>query len=517
MMQRATFRMISPRRAFTLTELLVAVVVLLGVLIACSRIFNTTSQVTRVGQANADILQEAAAIEQLLRDDFRRLSTEGVFAIRNVAVRNDIHGSVLINPAIAPDAMVRADQLLYFVQGPSEVTTMLRFQAGDNLSGLGTVGRVYFGHAYQLGEYGLPAIGPPAAGVTNWRAQDVTVALKPWEERSFPSATPIPARFTRYSAAPFYQEAATADPIRMPRVDARRWILAREQIALADDDSTTALNDTSRIVFLRDIQVMPSIFADDPVLGANPVAFAGRVDAAASDLRQVRQRLLYRWNGTPLRPDEVRPWVDFSVNDDQWSLIADSLLNYPRAERRAPSMSRIDQALTSSVLGAACSSVRIEWTYADGTGAFPEATNVVDRRGVRTRPTTLSELRLLPWFGLRNPERRVYPYGDPDLPVDDEDRWTTATSIYPDNIERWDETQPLDADVRIYEAFFGFNRERGLLRNAAGELVPDFDLAYTPWPTAIRVTLTLHDAALALDAGREVQFVIELPRRAEPK
>ena len=35
--------------------------------------------------------------------------------------------------------------------------------------------------------------------------------------------------------------------------------------------------------------------------------------------------------------------------------------------------------------------------------------------------------------------------------------------------------------------------------------------AYTPWPTSIRITMTLHDPDLRLERGREVQFVINLP------
>ena len=59
-----------PRVAgFTLTEVLVAVVVLLGVLLAAGRIFSTTKQVTGVGEANAELLNEIAAIEEVMRDD----------------------------------------------------------------------------------------------------------------------------------------------------------------------------------------------------------------------------------------------------------------------------------------------------------------------------------------------------------------------------------------------------------------------------------------------------------------
>ena len=45
------------RGGFTLTELMVAVVVLLVIILAVGRIFGTASEVVKAGEANADILQ----------------------------------------------------------------------------------------------------------------------------------------------------------------------------------------------------------------------------------------------------------------------------------------------------------------------------------------------------------------------------------------------------------------------------------------------------------------------------
>ena len=59
----------------------------------------------------------------------------------------------------------------------------------------------------------------------------------------------------------------------------------------------------------------------------------------------------------------------------------------------------------------------------------------------------------------------------------------------------------------VYEAFFGLNQTNPL--DATG--VPHVDMGYTPWPSAIRVTLTLHDTGLRLESGRDVEFVINLP------
>ncbi len=67
-------RVSAARRAFTLTELLVAIVVLLVVILAVGRIFGTASTVVKNGEANADILQETSAVEQLIRNDLARIS-----------------------------------------------------------------------------------------------------------------------------------------------------------------------------------------------------------------------------------------------------------------------------------------------------------------------------------------------------------------------------------------------------------------------------------------------------------
>ena len=77
------------RRGFTLTELMIAVAILIVVIVATAKLFGTVSKVTGLGQASSDILQEAAAIERQIRNDFARLAPEGFFAIRSVAVPND--------------------------------------------------------------------------------------------------------------------------------------------------------------------------------------------------------------------------------------------------------------------------------------------------------------------------------------------------------------------------------------------------------------------------------------------
>lgn len=70
--------------------------------------------------------------------------------------------------------------------------------------------------------------------------------------------------------------------------------------------------------------------------------------------------------------------------------------------------------------------------------------------------------------------------------------------------------------VFVYQAIFGFNGadpvtvEPGATRDDAASL-REVRNDYTPWPTALRFTMTLHDPKLALSAGRTFQFVVDLP------
>ena len=99
-------RSASSLRGFTLTELLVAVGVLIVVILATARIFGTVTKVTSAGEANADMLQTAQAIERQLRNDLARISTDGFFLIQGVEVENDVNGSgaPLLNSALPASA-----------------------------------------------------------------------------------------------------------------------------------------------------------------------------------------------------------------------------------------------------------------------------------------------------------------------------------------------------------------------------------------------------------------------------
>ncbi len=232
--------MCAPRssRAFTLAELMVAVLILIVVIVATSRMFGTVSKVTGVGQAGAAVLQEAAAIERQIRSDFERLSREGFFVIRCVAVPNDVNlnsGGALLNPSLPSNAIIRADQLLFFAHGVQTIQT-LGGAAGVSRKGQGTVSRIYYGPAFQLPEADAVPIPDPTAVYVE--AQDPRVqtgdpVLVPWYRGPHDMVRTV---FQNDPAGSPANYTTTNDgSIDATQPPASRWLLARHAVVLVGD------------------------------------------------------------------------------------------------------------------------------------------------------------------------------------------------------------------------------------------------------------------------------------------
>ncbi len=496
------------RRSFTLTELMVAVIVLLVVIVATSKIFGTASKVTGLGQAGAAVLQEAATIERRIRADFDAISREGFLAIRCVAVRNSVNlaaGGPLLDPELPPGAWIRADQIVVITNGLQSVQGF-RAAAGIQRKGQGMTARIYYGHGFQVPQ------GPPAQPVSNLLTDAIdpvidreppgvgylTNPLVPWYRGPFRNFQEV--HFQKYVAdTPLdYTTGSTVDPVNVTQPPALQWLLARQAVTLVDDGGS------------------PNVYLTAPggeggvrstAWIGNDVIVNGRVDASAARLGPDRSGL-----------GEIR----FRVTDDGSGTMADwypvqrdaigSLVFYPRAERHAPSMNRVDQALTNHTLASACSSFTVDWTYADGVGAanasFPGVRIVTPEQ---------------PWFGIDPDNSRgvrtftdyvsdALPGSDPTAPVDPASIERFPPDL-PDISKAGEEIRTYGpSDVWVYEAFFGYNQARPLDLNGLpwGANTPS---AYTPFPSAIRVTMTLHDPAGKLSTGRVVQMVFDLARR----
>ena len=573
----------SSRSAFTLTELMVAVVVLIVVIIATSKIFGTASRVTVVGTATTSMMTEAAAIERQMRDDLAKLTTEGFFAIRCVAVRNDIWrnppagpadpGAPLLNPNLEPTAIIRADQLVFFANGVTPLQTF-RPSAGLLSRAQTVASRVYYGPAFQL-RNGLAAIivGTNSSGEpNNIQGHDPVPSIYNPSTNPFPAPAPwhrttggptnIPMTRNTYGTFAgiggagagnnMFAPAGGANFINGTQPEARQWLLARQFVALIDDDQHNTdwnlnyktiwpdngsdAHVTARSIFIQNNNALP--------WGWSREIRNGRLDAAASQLEDIRNWVMYsNADHQPLFANS-RPWLGGtgSPPNDQRTIIQGAVY-YPRAERRAPGPNRIDQALTNHVIGSACSSFTIDWTY-DGTfdGRGDAVGYVVNSAGVEYFGVHIHPGMEQPWFGLDADaagnwpggiggpgERGVQTYGSLPNSTTPGVHMTAADTIravpglwpqFPNNIE----SQSMNtATLRDYWAIFGYNSAQALNEDPTidpdttqpGYNEPYQPLAFTPFPSAIRVTMTLHDPEGKLEGGREFQFVVRLPKRTE--
>ncbi|MEM7227965.1 MAG: prepilin-type N-terminal cleavage/methylation domain-containing protein [Planctomycetota bacterium] len=535
------------RRAFTLTELLVAIVVLLVVIAATSKIFGTASRITAVATANASLIQTVSAVQAQLRRDIDSYNDDGLFMIRNLAVRNDAYGpnAPLINPVLKPDEWIRCDQLVFFRSGIQGMTTFAL--AGDTqLKSSSNESVIIYSPGFQIpeGRGATPsspgsfiytvydALGPTGnvnAQIYPFNRQDIEMVRTTF--RPINSGGADNESTTMYSAS-------SSDTLNGVQPESRRWILCRQSVIGGDDDTQDELNpNQDGKAFYMKNRGAKSIFFNDP-WGPNDSTFAsrqirdGRFDLSATMVHDVRDRLI----------EESDDW------QVQRLLFEREVMRYPRAERSAPSIRRVDQALTNHVMSPNCSDFRVDWTYRKGSGAIFDTNGVQLHSGVQygevlvngswQGANSLNESELSqPWFGWFDEDRGVMPFtvGDTwgSVPAwwnGDAPWWTSQNlinnadfefSIFANNIEIFDDPMPSQAgtvfgvnDAKQYLASFGYNRTQPSTIGPDGRLVPtSVETAYTPWPDAVRVRMTLHDEDLNLEYGRTFEFVVDLPER----
>jgi len=534
------------RLAFTLIELMVAVVVLLVVMIAVGRIFSTTSDMTASGRATSETLQQAIAIEQRFREDIAKISHDGFFAIRSVAVANNaIDDYVLLDDSMESDAILRFDQLVFFTLGISSPTLIQR-SSGIDFSGQGVAAMVYYGHGIRL---------PELLGVTEGVASVVTSddlhffnnlatpLITPWYQGAVDVQTHIYSdamgndRFDP-TGAPY-----TANGTQPLPAD---WMLCRQLIVLGDDDYESASN-ISKTAFQSTGISAKTIFPWDPRIN-NSIPFSqvldGRVDMAASQFEDIRQSVLEQ---IELGLDDApRPWRgDGSfAGIDQQELIA-SLFRWPRVEPYPDTTHRYDQILMNAGLAQGCVSFQIEWTYDEGVGETIDAENNVYDGYI------YDDMLPQPWWGgsawtngggFGNATTINFNRCSAD-PLSDNVLSFDASLIEPTFSE---DEGPISAPVptlnhssvvpsmssgRVneYWAIFGYNDKEPWLENGVDLLndgssdsgndvgtFPGVDSwRYTPWPSALRVTLRIQDRENRLGAGWTYQFIVDIPERTE--
>lgn len=508
------------RRAFTMVELMVAVSLLLVVIAATSKIFSTASKVASIGEANTDVLQETGAIERQIRTDISRIDFDGMIVIQCVAVGNNIHqlsnpAAPLLDPSRAATAVIRADQLLFFAKGMQD---SVRFSGGQDLgpgNGLArsALSRILYGHGIQLPD--LVPEGP-------------TQTLRP-DPVGFDSGPLVPWSFDPVQDGPSldyeYWIGGGSGKTNGTQPEARDWSLARQAVLMADDGGSRTLFQQQSPVYgpnsatsLFDQATLHQTLMDG-ALSPNPDLVNSRVDVTSMNLDDLRRIVA---------PIGSLTWRQRAINGFFGSPAAFGQVGgYVRSEKRSPSMHRADVMLTTPTLASNCAGFMVDWTWSAGTG---RTLLTLGGATVLFPGFTPSPLAATPWFG----------FPDSQIPATQTDslRGVTTLTEYRDNnldgsgnpafvqlpilpeaIEGIATTLPvpvikpfgLTVPVTVYTAVFGFNGDSAIYTSLSGAPVANQD--FTPWPTAIRITMTLHDPDKRLEQGRSVQLIVELPRR----
>lgn len=508
------------RRAFTMVELMVAVSLLLVVIAATSKIFSTASKVAGIGESNTNVLQETGAIERQIRTDISRIDYDGMIVIQCVTIANNIHLSgdptaPLLDPSKPAGAIIRADQLLFFAKGTQDSA---RFEGNQDL-GIGnglarsSVSRILYGHGIQLPD--LVPEGPTAT----LRPDPVGFDFGPLVPWSYDAVNDGPSLDYQYWIGGGGGRTNGTQP------EAREWTLARQAVLMADDGGSRALFQQQSPLYGQNSatslfnQQTFHIALMDGALSPHPDLVNSRVDVTCMNLDDLRRVVAPLGNAN---------WRQRAINGFFGSPAAFGQVGgYVRSEKRAPSMHRLDVMLTAPTLASNCSSFMVDWTWAPYTGR----TYTNTPGGLMVFPGfTPSSTMATPWFGFPDSE---IPGAQPDAK-----RGVMTLSEYRDNfvdgggnpafvnppilpeaIEGFPTTLPVPVTqpfgpgvpIKVYTAVFGFNADAAIYLNLAG--VPVANQDYTPWPTALRITMTLTDPAKRLEQGRTVQMILELPKR----
>lgn len=489
---------IRTNRAFTLVELMVAVGLLLVVIVSVSRIFSTASKVASLGEAVNDILQETGAIERQIRTDISRLDYDGVLVIQCVAIKNNANqifspSAPLIDPTRPVNATIRCDQLVFFSKGTQ---TSARFAGNQDLgpfNGLArsNLSRILYGHGVQL-----PDLIPQ--GVTGSRPDPIAFSDAPLLPWSFDNVASGSLEYKYWWGGGGGVTSGT-------QPEARDWTLARQAILLADDggdlkrfqkatDTTPTTYGNNSASSLFEQANLETVIADANLI-PNSNIINSRVDVAATNLNDIR-KILAPVGSTTWRQRIVNgffgPFAGYS-----------QLAGYVRSEKVAPSMNRQDVMLTTPTLATNCSGFMVDWTWG------PRIPGVVTYPLVPTKWYGFSDFQ-----GLTEEARGVRTLTeDLDLP---------AGSLVPSVIEGANGTPipylcPLGptGPIKIYTAVFGFNGDKQLFQTMSMQVngAADFRDDYTPWPTALRITMQLHDPEKRIEQGKALQLIVELPKR----
>ena len=554
------------RKAFTLIELLVAILVLLAVLLASGSIFNATSKVTGVGEAVSDVTADLQAFERAFRDDLSSITRDGYLLIRCVAVRNDIRiqdgRGVLLDPGLPASHVFRCDQILFFRTGISGSKNYAQ-GAGSNNQGRSSAHRIYYGHAFQLAEASVPPTATTYFDVRPFTGNFEFLQLPPWADTG--TVNPAVSLWEFNGAAPDSVNPQSQGITPIPTVPSSSWLLSRQSVMMADDADTGSPYlyldgpfDPPGAYWNDGVPASPSIFTQDPIFYITPSGpqqyfsiTGGRVDATTMSIADaITATKDFAQAGSQLEPlgGYNKYSVDFKL---QRKFASTAGLFWPRGESQPPSTSRISIPPSRHIMSSSCSSIRIEWSWADGVAAidrFPNQPGL--NRGVQNfsggdiwNPAPANSLPQTgrPYFrsvNIAGEDNLLEAGGLPFVLAECPNELSgEVIPIFENRPESFDGLRgpfyevpisgiPQDNEDRIaiYEAFFGTNSNQPFVSNENPRLgsqddgtcvglgLDDFRSDWTPWPESIRVTATIHDKLGRLAAGQTTQFVVPLPR-----
>lgn len=555
--------------AFTLTELLIAVGVLVVVITAAAKIFSASSKVAAVAEANADLIQTATAIESQIRADFSNIPKNSFLVIQQVEV--NAFGQAQ-NPVVDPSlgaAEIRADQIAFFTRGSRQTTQYTGSQESNSNNGVATtwtaesaIARVYYGHGVTA-----PAL-PLGTGPFSYENSNASVV--PWKGGR--------AELERWT------DGAAQGVGNIPLTKASNWPLVRLSTLLASDGMPTtfdaagaATNTTLPVYGAASVNASVSLFANrairlNPLATKYPNTYAplwtsGRVDvvkwqpddlysqtAFQSDAQQaitgipfIRQQLTSPWGGPSIRLRMIQTlanWAAPATSVGAGNGANELFVSYPRVEKAALSSAKADVMLTAPVLAPNCSSFKVEWTWGHGVGrSFSGAGAGNQPQGgeaigmfIRTGTPVPAQ----PWFGLdplgagsvgasavrpvsNGPNfldnGSVGEWGAIGVPLVVGNSQADLVCSVEGPINRNGDALVVNRPVwrcgadqdskRVYQAVFGLNQDDASNVNPfSGQRGP-----YTPFPSAIRITVRLHDPLNRIEGGRDFQFIVDLPKR----
>ena len=560
-----TLRLLRAAWGFTLTELLVAVGVLVVVIVATAKIFSASSRVAGITGAAADLMQTAAAIEAQIRADFSNLPSNGFMVIQQVEVNAaGFPQTPVIDPSLGT-AEIRADQIAFFARG-ARSTTQYTGSQNVNFNGVATnwlpesaVARICYGHGVVAPTIAV-GLGPTTY---NGGAADGAPVV-PWISGAVEQLD---------------WDQAGGNPVaggRIPVTKASNWPLTRVATLLASDGfgeggvmtavyAGDSINATQRLFTSKQVQLSPMSTAAVPANLPDPLWTSSRVDIVKwqpDDLFSqmayqyfedgtLRRALAFNYDVSPQSPwsgpssrlrmiQTLAPWATAATAANPSNGTNSLFVTYPRVEKAALGPAKAEQMLTAPVLAANCSSFKVEWTWSDGVGRTwtgPQgygaggAINGTEEIGMFVPRGSMQ-----PWFGLNEAavtmaQSQVRPASNSSnflvngqydalrgaigLPLFAGELGTDPVVCSAEgainastNAPIWT-TSAAQGSKRVYHAVFGFNQEDpGQIDPLAFGRGP-----YTPLPSAIRITMRLHDPLGRLEGGRDYQFIVELPKR----